>query len=106
MFIYFRNRANRIPPAALALVFAGCALITALFPAPAQAQSNDSAIQADVATAISQDSSLQGQPIHATVAKGVVTLAGTVQTEAQLQRAETDAANVVAAPTLNLQAGE
>lgn len=57
-------------------------------------QRTDSAIQSDVAAAFQQDSSLQGQHITATANKGVVTLTGTVQTQAQSQQAETDAANV------------
>lgn len=57
-------------------------------------QRTDSAIQSDVAAAFQQDSSLQGQHITAAANKGVVTLTGTVQTQAQSQQAETDAANV------------
>jgi hypothetical protein len=59
-----------------------------------QAQRTDSAIQGDVAAAFQQDSALQGLHISATAANGVVTLTGSVQTEAQSQQAETDAANV------------
>lgn len=58
-------------------------------------QRTDSAIQSDVAASFQQDSSLQGQRITATANKGVVTLTGTVQTQAQSQQAETDAANVI-----------
>jgi hypothetical protein len=59
-----------------------------------QSQRTDSAIQGDVAAALQQDSSLKGQHISAKAANGVVTLTGSVQTEAQSQQAETDAANV------------
>lgn len=59
-----------------------------------QAQRTDSAIQADVAAVFQQDSALKGQHISAAAANGVVTLTGSVQTEAQSQQAETDAANV------------
>lgn len=54
----------------------------------------DNAIQQDVMSAFSQDSSLHGQSITATANKGVVTLSGSVQTEAERQAAETDASNV------------
>jgi hypothetical protein len=73
-------------------LLAGSALFSAAI-ASAQ-QRSDSDIQSDVGTAISQDSNLQGQQITPTAAKGVVTLNGTVQTDAQRQAAETDAANV------------
>ena len=59
-----------------------------------QAQRTDSAIEGDVSAAFQQDSALQGQHILPTAANGVVTLTGSVQTEAQSQQAETDAANV------------
>ena len=59
-----------------------------------QAQRTDSAIEGDVSAAFQQDSALQGQRILPTAANGVVTLTGSVQTEAQSQQAETDAANV------------
>ncbi|MGB7188814.1 MAG: BON domain-containing protein [Acidobacteriaceae bacterium] len=57
-------------------------------------QRTDSQIQSDVAAAFQQDSTLQGQHITAAIDKGVATLTGTVQTTAQSQQAETDAANV------------
>lgn len=57
-------------------------------------QRTDSDIQSDVAAAFQQDSTLQGQHITATINKGVATLTGTVETTAQSQQAETDAANV------------
>jgi len=78
--------------ASIALLVA-CAWFSISTLAVAQ-QRTDSAIQSDVATAFQQDSSLQGQHISATANKGVVTLTGTVQTQAQSQQAETDAANV------------
>ena len=59
-----------------------------------QAQRSDSDVQSGVASAIANDSTLQGQQITATVAQGQVTLSGTVQTGAQRQQAETLAANV------------
>jgi hypothetical protein len=59
-----------------------------------QSERTDSAIQSDVAAALQQDSSLKGQQISAKAANGVVTLTGNVQTDAQSQQAETDAANV------------
>jgi hypothetical protein len=59
-----------------------------------QSQRTDSDIQSDVAAALQQDSSLQGQHISPKAANGVVTLTGNVQTDAQSQQAETDAANV------------
>lgn len=62
-------------------------------PAP-QVQRTDSAIQSDVLAALAQDASLHGTQIKATAANGVITLDGTVQTDAQRQQAETDAANV------------
>jgi hypothetical protein len=59
-----------------------------------QGQRSDAALQSTVSSALRQDSTLQGQQITATAANGVVTLNGTVQTTAQRQQAETDAANV------------
>ncbi len=59
-----------------------------------QSQRTDSTIQSDVAAALQQDSSLKGQHISAKADHGVVTLTGNVQTDAQSQQAETDAANV------------
>lgn len=59
-----------------------------------QNRPSDSTIQYNVAAALQQDSELQGQPISAKVEHGIVTLTGTVQTEAQSRRAETDATNV------------
>jgi hypothetical protein len=80
--------------AAFASLLVGIALFSASFPARALAQSDDSAIQADVSSALHQDSALQGQQISAKVEKGVVTLSGSVTTDAQMQAAETDASNV------------
>lgn len=78
--------------AAIALL-ALCAWFSTSTLALAQ-QRTDSDIQSDVAAAFQQDSTLQGQHITATANKGIVTLTGTVQTQAQSQQAETDAANV------------
>jgi BON domain len=86
--------------AAVALL-AGCAWITTASVALAQdqgvsqpSQHDDASIQSAVNAAVSGDPALQGQHISATAAKGVVTLTGTVQTRAQYQQAESDAANV------------
>ena len=78
--------------AAISLL-AGCAWFATTSLALAQ-QRTDRAIQSDVTTAIGQDAVLLGQQISAASSKGVVTLTGTVQTDAQRQQAETDAANV------------
>src|SRR6185312_5477280 len=86
----FRPKFFRRASMALLVV---CAWISISTSALAQ-QRTDSAIQSDVASAFQQDSSLQGQHITATANKGIVTLTGTVQTQAQSQQAETDAANV------------
>jgi len=59
-----------------------------------QSRRTDSDIQSDVAAALQQDTSLQGQRISAKADRGIVTLTGNVQTHAQSQQAETDAANV------------
>jgi hypothetical protein len=59
-----------------------------------QSGRSDATLQSNVSSALRQDSTLQGQQITATAANGVVTLSGTVQTDAQRQQAETDAANV------------
>jgi hypothetical protein len=96
MLIHKENKPGFFPKslrvAAIGLL-AGCAWFATTSLALAQ-QRTDSAIQSDVTTAIGQDSALQGQQISATASKGVVTLTGTVQTDAQRQQAETDAANV------------
>lgn len=81
---FFRKAAVAVLAGSAWLATAGTAL----------AQNSDSTIQASVMSAISNDSALHGQNISATAANGVVTLAGTVQTDAQSQQAETDAANV------------
>jgi len=54
----------------------------------------DSQIQSDVKSALANDPTLQGQKIVCTAADGIVNLAGTVQTNAQFQQAETVAGNV------------
>jgi BON domain len=64
-------------------------------PPPAQQSARtDADIQSDVGYALTHDSVLQGQQITCTTANGTVTLSGTVQTNAQRQKAETVAANV------------
>lgn len=86
---------QEITPRIFRMAAIGLLAGSALFTAAASAQQrSDGAIQSDVTTAISQDSALQGQQISATASTGVVTLNGTVQTEAQRQAAETDAANI------------
>src|SRR5690348_15879048 len=59
-----------------------------------QNRPTDATIQYIVAAALQQDSSLHGQHVSAAVDKGIVTLNGTVQTEAQSHQAETDASNI------------
>lgn len=82
--------------AAGVVLLAGSAWFTTSTLALAQSQGprSDSAIQQDVTSAFSQDSALQGQNIKASADKGIVTLTGSVQTEAERQSAETDASNV------------
>lgn len=89
------NRKNLLRTAGVALL-AGSAWFSTSTCALAQTQGPraDSAIQSDVMAAFGQDSALQGQSITATANKGIVTLTGTVQTEAERQAAETDASNV------------
>ncbi|MGB0124798.1 MAG: BON domain-containing protein [Silvibacterium sp.] len=102
MLIHCGNRTKLFQAGAIGLL-AGCAWLTTANAALAQdqhqsasqqSQRTDAAIQSDVTAAFGQDSTLQGQQISAASAKGVVTLTGTVQTDAQRQQAETDAANV------------
>jgi hypothetical protein len=62
-------------------------------PPASPAARSDADIQSDVGYALTHDSTLQGQQIGCTTAKGIVTLSGTVQTDAQRQQAETVAAN-------------
>jgi len=95
MLTQFGSRTGFFRTAAIALL-AGCAWLAASGAALAQdqGQSSDAAIQSSVMAAINQDASLHGQNITVTAAKGVVTLTGTVQSNAQSQQAETDAANV------------
>lgn len=87
---------NHLFRAAGVTMLAGSVLFASAGAGFAQAQSprSDSAIQSDVAAAFGQDSALSGQTITATASKGIVTLSGTVQTEAERQAAETDASNV------------
>lgn len=91
-------------------LLAGCAWFAAAtltIPSPAFAQTTstssssaqttqptDVTVQTEVVSAIQADGALRGQHITARVAKGVVTLTGTVQTQAQSERAETDAVGV------------
>lgn len=96
MLIHRFNRCgaqSKIFRAAAIALLAGSAWFASAGLALAQPRA-DSAIQSDVAAAFQQDSTLQGQHISATADKGVVTLTGTVQTQAQSHQAETDAANV------------
>ncbi|MBV8672819.1 MAG: BON domain-containing protein [Acidobacteriaceae bacterium] len=60
----------------------------------AQQTRTDADIQSEVRSAIAHDSELQGQHITCVTADGIVNLSGTVQTNAQFQRAETVASNV------------
>jgi hypothetical protein len=60
----------------------------------AQPSRTDAEIQSAVADALKHDSALQGQRITSAAADGIVNLSGTVQTNAQFQRAETVASNV------------
>lgn len=102
MLIHCGNRKNIFRIAGIALL-SGCAWVASTNlalaqeqnqnPAP-QAQRNDAAIQSDVLAALAQDASLHGTQIKASVANGVITLDGTVQTGAERQQAETDVANV------------
>ncbi len=63
-------------------------------PAAQQKARTDADIQSDVGYALTHDSTLKGQQITSTAANGIVTLSGTVQTNAQFQQAETVAGNV------------
>lgn len=94
MSIRFGSRTKVVYPAILALAIAGCGMIAAPGLAVAQSTQNDATIQSNINAAIAGDSALEGQHVTVTVANGVATLAGTVQTEAQMQKAATDAANV------------
>lgn len=100
MFPYCDHRSKLLRAAAIG-VLAGSAWFSLSLPATAQdqgvsqqAQRDDASVQADVTSALTQDPALNGQHITATSAQGVVTLVGSVQTDAQRQQAETDAANV------------
>jgi hypothetical protein len=76
------------------LALAVCFGLSSTRVAHAQATNNDSALQSSVADALSRDPVLKNQPVTASIANGVVTLTGSVETEQQRQQAETDAANV------------
>ncbi|MGC2160617.1 MAG: BON domain-containing protein [Silvibacterium sp.] len=100
MLTPYGNKMKLFRTAAVGLL-AGCAWFTTTSIAFAQdqgvaqqSQRDDAAIQSDVSAAFNQDSALQGQHITVTATRGIVTLTGTVQTAAQRQQAETDAANV------------
>jgi hypothetical protein len=94
MRIRFGNQRNYVPPAIAALLVAGGLMLAGAIPGFAQASQNDTTIQANIAAAIRDDATLQGQHVTVSVDAGVVTLKGQVETEAQLQQAATDAANV------------
>ncbi len=72
------------------LMLAACLWVCA--GSAALAQSGD--LQGAVSSAIAHDPVLKNQPITASTSNGVVTLAGTVETDQQRQEAETVAANV------------
>jgi len=93
MFISCGNRISLFRKGTLGLLVVCAGLITSGIPF-ARAQASDASVQSSVTAAIHQDSTLQGQQITATVDKGIVTLTGTVRTDAQRQQAETDVANV------------
>jgi hypothetical protein len=103
MSIHHGSKPNFVRVAAVGLL-AGCAWFLTSSPiafaqdqtqgVSQQDQRNDGAIQSAVMAALGKDSTLNGQKITATSAQGVVTLTGTVQTDAQRQQAETDTANV------------
>jgi hypothetical protein len=64
-------------------------LLAQTAPASEQMSQSDKDLQANIAGALSKDSTLQGQQIAAAVSGGQVTLSGTVQTNAQRLQAET-----------------
>lgn len=88
----FHRRFSFLAGAAVAL--AVCLGFSPGIAAQAQNFAADTNMQAAVSSALLQDALLKNQPITASVASGVVTLSGTVETEQQRQQAETDAANV------------
>ena len=94
MPIRFGTRNKHMPPAIAALLVAGSLTLAIAMPGFAQARQSDTTIQSNIAAAIRNDSTLQGQHITVSVDGGVVTIKGEVKTEAQLQQASTDAANV------------
>lgn len=63
-------------------------------PQAQQATRSDAEIQSDVSRALAHDPTLQGQKINSPTADGIVTLNGTVETNAQFQQAETIASKV------------
>ncbi|WP_164981276.1 BON domain-containing protein [Silvibacterium dinghuense] len=75
-------------------LLSGCLWLSVPVLLAQNAAPSDDNVQSNVAYAITHDTALQGQQITATTSNGQVTLAGTVQTNAQRQEAETVAANV------------
>ncbi len=63
-------------------------------PSAQQMARADADIQSDVGYGLTHEATLKGQQITCTTANGIVTLSGTVQTNAQYQQAETVAGNV------------
>lgn len=94
MSIRFGTRNKQMPHPIVALLVAGGLTLATAIPGVAQARQSDATIQSNIAAAIRGDSVLHGQDITVSVDAGVVTLKGAVATEAQLQQASTDAANV------------
>src|SRR5882757_4871622 len=95
------NRIEIIPFSAKAIVLAGMLLSPAVPCLLAQdantAQQSvptDVDIQSNVAYALTHDAQVGNQSVSASTSQGIVTLSGTVQTEAQRQQAETIAATV------------
>jgi hypothetical protein len=78
--------------AGTSLMLAACLWILAGTAALAQSSGGD--LQAAVSGAITHDPMLKNQPITTSVSNGVVTLAGTAETQQQRQEAETVAAGV------------
>ena len=97
----YRNNRKSIYRAGAYALLSGCLWFSAAPATLAQVASTsqqgtqgDGDIQSNVASALTHDTTLQGQQITATTSQGQVTLSGRVQTNAQRQQAETVAANV------------
>ena len=95
------NRIEIIPFSAKAIVLAGMLLspaVPCLLAQDAntaqQSAPTDADIQSNVAYALTHDAQVGNQSVSASTSQGIVTLSGTVQTEAQRQQAETIAATV------------